>query len=272
METHKLPELKKIFKEYKKKGLIKKNLTGLNKKQILYEIGNIPINIPGNGLKDVIKSVKDYLFFPTSKMSKKSQDVLDKYKDVNIKSIKVFREPIQSSIQSFLNLVSLGKFNEAKKNANFDNLFHLYMVLKLDNGTDILIEKNENIYIRDDFNKSKDNESIDIDISDKKLSKGSTMNLDTLLYNTEKLMGKFYFYQYNAKSNNCQDFLMNILKANGLADKKYSDFIKQDLEVLFQNLPSWSNKFSQVFTDLRAKITEIFGLGVKRNKRKKTNL
>ena len=262
MESLKLPELKKLYKDYKKKGLIKKNLTGLNKKQIIAEIKKC--NIQGEGLKDIIKSVKDYLFFPSSKMPKKSQDVLDKYKNENIKAIRVYREPIQSSIQSFLNLVSLGKFNEAKKNANFDDLFHLYTIFTLDSGKEILIEKNENIYIRDDFNKSKDNENIAIDIS--RFATDKRFDLDTILYNTEKLMGKFYFYQYNAKSNNCQDFIINILKANGLDNKKYIDFIKQDVEVLFQNLPSWSNKFTQVFTDFRAKINEIFGLGIRRKK------
>jgi hypothetical protein len=263
MDSLKLVELKKLYKEYKKKGLIKKNLTGLNKKEILDEIKKC--NIQGEGLKDIIKSVKDYLFFPSSKMPKKSQEILNKYKNENIKSIKVYREPIQSSIQSFLNLVSLGKFNEAKKNANFDDLFHLYAIFTLDSGKEILIEKNENIYIRDDFTKSKDNENIDIDIS--RFTTDKRLDLDTILYNTEKLMGKFYFYQYNAKSNNCQDFIINILKANGLDNKKYIDFIKQDVEVLFQNLPSWSNKFTQVFTDFRAKINEIFGLGVKRKLR-----
>ena len=258
METIKLPELKKIFKDYKQKGLIKKNLTGLNKKQIIAEIKKCE-EIHGKGLSDIIKSVKEFLFYPSSKMPKNSQSILDKYKSEPIKSIKIYREPLQANIQGFLNLISNGKLSEAKKKANFDDLFHLYAVITLDNGKEILLEKNENIYIRDDFNKSKDNESINIDIS--RFNTNKRFDLDTLLYNTEKSIGKFDFYQYNAKTNNCQDFLLNILKANGLDNKKYTDFIKQDMETLFQNLPSWSNKFTQFFTDFRSKINEIFGLG-----------
>jgi hypothetical protein len=48
MESLKLPELKKLYKEYKKKGLIKKNLTGLNKKQIINEIKKCQ-EMNGNG-------------------------------------------------------------------------------------------------------------------------------------------------------------------------------------------------------------------------------
>jgi hypothetical protein len=86
---------------------------------------------------------------------------------------------------------------------------------------------------------------------------GSFMNKS----NTEKSIGAFKFYQYNAKSNNCQDFLINILKSNNLLDKKTEIFIKQDTQQLFDNLPSWSNSFTQLFTDLRAKISELIGFG-----------
>lgn len=267
-------ELKIIYKDLKKNGLIKKPLTGLNKKQIINEltklnakasINNSVKDIQGKGLiKDVIKNVKNWLFFPSSKMPEKSQKVLNKYKDKNIKSIKIYREPIDKKIQSFLNFLSLGQYNKAKEISNFDDLYHLYAILELEDGSNILLEKNENIYIRDDYKKNPNSENINITIN-------KSINLDELLYNTEKKAGKFDFYQYNAKTNNCQDFLLMVLKSNDLLNDEAKKFIKQDLETLFQNLPSWSNKFTQLLTDLRSKISEIFGLGNKRKRKiKKT--
>ena len=253
MEKLTVKQLKTIYKKNKKsKGL--KNLNGLRKQDIINEL-------QGKGIKDIIESVKSFLFFPSSKMPEKSQKIFEKYKSNKIKKIEIYREPIQKTIQSFFNLLSLGKYNEAKKE-KYDDLFHLYMLVTLDDGIKLLIEKNENVYIRDEYTKNPDSEKIDIDLDNKDL------DLDNLLYNTEKAITKFKFYQYNAKNNNCQDFMINILKANELDKKEYTDFIKQDLNYLFSKLPSWADKFTSLLTDLRAKISEIFGLG---NKRKKNN-
>ena len=260
MEKLNIKQLKTIYK-FNKKSKNLKNLTGMNKNQIINEL-------LGNGISDIIENVKKFLFFPSSKMPDKSQKIFEKYKSNIIKKIEVYREPIQKNIQTFFNLISLGKYNEAKKNGNYDDLYHLYMILTLDNNKKVLIEKNENVYIRDEYDKNPDTEKIDIDLDNKNI------DLDTLLYNTEKSIGKFKFYQYNAKTNNCQDFLINIFKSNNLDKKEYNDFIKQDLNYLFSKLPSWADKFTSLITDLRGKISEIFGLGLQKKVRvfKKDNL
>jgi hypothetical protein len=254
MDKLTVKQLKTIYKNNKKsKGL--KNLKGLKKQDIINEL-------EGKGIKEVIQAVKSFLFFPSSKMPEKSQKIFEKYKSNKINKIEIYREPIQKTIQTFFNLLSLGKYNEAKKE-KYDDLFHLYMLVTLDNNSKILIEKNENVYIRDEYQKNPDSEKIDIELGNENL------DLDSLLYNTEKAISKFKFYQYNAKTNNCQDFMINILKSNGLDKKEYTDFIKQDLNYLFSKLPSWADKFTSLLTDLRAKISEIFGLGRKQKRQVK---
>jgi hypothetical protein len=65
-------------------------------------------------------------------------------------------------------------------------------------------------------------------------------------------MGNANFTNYSSRKNNCQDFLLNILDANGLNTAEYRKFIKQDLETVFNNLPSYAEKISDFITGASA--------------------
>jgi len=57
------------------------------------------------------------------------------------------------------------------------------------------------------------------------------------------------FFQYDAVKNNCQDFLLNVLKSNGIGDEQDYQFIKQDTEQLFKGLPALK-KVAHLATEL----------------------
>ena len=59
-----------------------------------------------------------------------------------IKSIVVGRNPVQSLVTKALNFLSLGKLEEEIKNMNYDDLYHLFMLVGLDDGSTFLVEKN----------------------------------------------------------------------------------------------------------------------------------
>jgi hypothetical protein len=207
----------------------------------------------GDGLKNILKQ----LFYPTNDMSNNSKKIFEKYKDNKIEKIEIVREPINNKIISFINFITNNKLKLSQEKADIDTLFHLYMILYLDNNKSIVLEKNEKVTLDDKYKKEANNENMIFNVE-------KNISLDELFNNTLKKMGDFKFYQYNSLENNCQDFLLNILEANNLDTKELISFVKQNIEKLIQNLPSYSSKFSQFFTDLASKITEfrdLIGLG-----------
>jgi hypothetical protein len=61
------------------------------------------------------------------------------------------------------------------------------------------------------------------------------ITLDSMMNKTKQRMGS-KFLSYQASSNNCQDFIVAILKANGIGTVKNIEFVKQNTKFLFQNL------------------------------------
>jgi hypothetical protein len=89
------------------------------------------------------------------------------------------------------------------------------------------------------------------------------LTLNVMLANTEKEMGG-KFLKYSAYNNNCQDFIMAVLKSNGLGDDAIYSFVKQDTKSLFSD-NSFLRKVSNTITDIGARVnTAIFGAGSKK--------
>ena len=88
------------------------------------------------------------------------------------------------------------------------------------------------------------------------------ITISELIEKTRKRMGDADFSNYSARKNNCQDFMMNVLSANGLSSPIYTKFIKQDVESVFNNLPSYAEKISDVITGAQALVErQISGEG-----------
>ena len=57
------------------------------------------------------------------------------------------------------------------------------------------------------------------------------------------------FFPYHPSTNNCQDFIMGILKANGINDQNAFNFVKQDTTMIFEN-KGWLSGMAKQVTDL----------------------
>ena len=210
--------------------------------------------------------VKSWLFFPPNKLPNAAAKVFEKYAKEPIKFIQVRREPLQSMVKKFLNFVSFGALENKLKELNYDDVMHLSMLVEFQNGKQVTIEKNERIAIVEGrLERSGKLQAKDVDPS---LIKNIT--LETLLGKAQQAMGDFKFFQYNAKENNCQDFLLGILNANGLNDSNLQQFIKQDASEIFKALPGFFDKFAQGVTDLAGKASEVLGKGKRKIKKKTT--
>lgn len=158
-----------------------------------------------------------------------------------IESITVYRAPIQSLIDKLFNILSMGKFDEAKDTLGYDDLFHLYAILTFNDDTRAIIEKNQDINITDDVSSRDKAESLAIDLG------GQQPTLTMLLENTKKEMGD-RFYSYDAFKNNCQDFIFSMINSNGFMTPEASAFIKQNAGLLLKSLPGFADKFASTAT------------------------
>jgi len=135
--------------------------------------------------------------------------LLSQYGDKQIEMITIYRKPIQSYINVVLNTLSLGQLNKNLREANYDKLFHLYMIVKLSYHEYILIEKNERINIHK-VNK------IDNMIENREINNINNLTINQMLNNTINRIGNDNFYTYKSHSWNCQNFILNVLKSNNL--------------------------------------------------------
>jgi len=227
---------------------------------VMTDIGNI-IKTGKRKLDNTIKrvsSVAKEVFYGATELPRQVQEILKKYGYEEISSITLMRTPVPQLLTGALSLFSAGKFGERMKENEFDELFHLFLEAKLVNGNRIQVEKNERINM---LVNPKSRPKTEIEPIEETLPSG--FNLNTMMANTERFMGKNKFLGYSARDNNCQDFLSAVLRANNLGDGKDIAFIKQDTKSLFEDLP-YLRKLSNTLTDIGAKASAVVsGGGVK---------
>lgn len=195
------------------------------------------------------------IWFPDAKLTGSSVEVLKRYGGFKVVGVYPRRKPVIPAIEKFMNVISLGGYERGKAASNYDKMFHLGVILMLENMRGILVEKNEKVFITDDY------DNIDDEVIEVKYNGGAT--LFEFLENARLRVGDFTFYNYNSLSNNCQAFVNNLLIANNCMTKEAGEWIKQDLGKILKNLPPWVSKISQFVTDSYAKIRQIFGAGAR---------
>lgn len=189
------------------------------------------------------------------------RNILKKYGNEVIVSYKLKRTPVSSLITSAMSIVSLGEFNKRFKNSDYDTLFHLFLEMTTLSGKRISVEKNEviNMQLSPSIRPNEEVEIITSNIP-------PNLTINSLMNNTRKHMRDSKFFNYSAKSSNCQDFILNILKANNIGDQSDIVFVKQDTDYLFKNLPIFQ-KIVNTTTTLGSRIDVIKqGAGKKRKK------
>ena len=189
---------------------------------------------------------------------------IEEHGNKKIDSIIICRSPIQSYINYFLNFITFGKFEEALKSLDYDKLFHLYMIIVLDDNTSFRIEKNEVVKVEMTYEGCNDFVSAPITYPIKVID---------FFENGIKQQPEDFFL-YNAKNNNCQVFITSLLNGNNINTPKINNFVKQDAISIFQQMPEYAEKVSNFITDLGARFDIIRqGNGfVMRKRRRKRRL
>jgi hypothetical protein len=188
------------------------------------------------------------LIFGRNDFSPKVTKILDKYGNLPISKIVINRTPVSKVLTNTMDWISGGDFYKNLKKTPYDKLFHLRIDITTSKGV-VSLEKNEVINADEKPKTVKQAELKQIQ------SIPNNLTIMGMLEATKKQMGS-KFFPYSASSNNCQDFIMAIMKANKIGTKEDFDFVKQNTDVLFKNNPFLKSIADRV-TDLGARVNVI---------------
>lgn len=160
-------------------------------------------------------------------------------------AMNIRRDPIRSFLNTAINLITLGKWNQARKDYAYDKVFHLGVEFELGDGRVYVAEKNQTLNIAPTLPSDKDTERLPVKLPATPLTVGE------MLAKTQAVQGDRYFL-YDAFDNNCQDWIVDLLTANGLSTPENTAFVKQPLEGVLRTLPGYTSKVARVATDLGA--------------------
>ena len=177
----------------------------------------------------------------------KVRAILEKVGNLPITKIVIDRTPVKQVLVELLNIISLGTFKKKLSETPYDKLFHLRLLITLNNGSTVSLEKNEVINMDENPSISKDAELRTIQT----IPQGLTIN--NLLEGGKQKQGD-KFYRYSAYDNNCQDFIVALLTASGVGTGDDIEFVKQQTQQLFTGL---SKKFANLITTAGRKFNEI---------------
>ncbi len=211
--------------------------------------------VEGEGIKEIYQTVKrvaSKLIFGDNSLPENVNKFLKQNGEAKLINGSINRKPISSMINKVLNVFSWGQFQDNLDKTPYDKLFHLSLDIRLSNGKIIKIEKNERITITQIYNID-NNSNNDLNIS------LPNITLNEFINNGYKQMGSDFF-TYNGSTNNCQSFILGLLKGSNALTEEARTFIKQDTKHLFDNMPL-TKRIMDTVTDLAAKASINIYLG-----------
>ncbi len=169
------------------------------------------------------------------------RDFIQRFGGNRITRLIVCRRPIWRIIQTFLNLVSMGKLNANMKKQNYDYLFHLFIIVKFDNIDQLyFIEKNQVVNIGK-YKQDKSDQLVDINLQ-------IPIQLTEFMSKPVQGYGQRIF-EYNPVSANCQIFVLDMLNANGIDTKNVYEFVYQDVSKVLDGYPYQLSTIATIFAN-----------------------
>lgn len=203
---------------------------------------------------EAVKSIGKEILKPRIGYNNLSTKTLKTYGDIPIKELYIIRTPISDKLNTAINLVSLGKWEELKSKYHFDKLFHLGLVAKLGTGKEIIMEKNDVLNITPDFKKESNSEILDVPFK-------QALTINEILEQARQKVGDDKFFLYDSFNNNCQGFIKMLLENQGLFNSKNKEFLFQDLKDIYAELPDYVPKVMSGFTRVGAIVNKLLGKG-----------
>ena len=176
-----------------------------------------------------------------------------------IQAIEVSRAPIASMIKKVMNLISLGQLEKNQKQFNYDDIYHLVLSIQA-NGHWYSFDRRPRVVMAP--GKLSGMSGVDTSkIQTRPISlNGKKITIAEMFKNAINAVGQQKLFSYSGTQNNCQDFVIVMLRASGLLTPGDREFILQDTEKLLQNtgiLP----KVADGVTGLKHRLDGLLGQG-----------
>ena len=217
------------------------NLNNINK--LKYNGGNI--------ITDGFNKVK-HITYNTG--SPQTDRILNKYGNYIIKRATIQRKPIDKILKDIMNVLTNGEFNKHKY--FYDDVFHLSATFELEDPVThkrvfVLTEKRPNIFWTTESSLDREKDQLPL-----KLESFKPITFSQMIAETQVIMSNS-FNTYNAKSNNCQHYILALFDAyfklatgismNQSVFKIIKDYIYQDLS---RYISDFTGSATAVVTDL----------------------
>lgn len=198
-----------------------------------------------------------------NKQPRQITEFLEEYGDYTLDSVRIYRSPVKPYIQFLINLATLGQFEKLKSSYNYDDVFHLYLFCSAsrsrtmgtnrrdntmartdDLGYDTIyfyIEKNERVravVVPQEYGKS----LAEDECRPTKWISNKGLTVQNFIRQAENSQKK-NFWLYDGVNNNCQIFVMSLLRGNNLLTPGDSEFIKQDIPKLIGKKHKHAGRF-----------------------------
>jgi hypothetical protein len=198
------------------------------------------------------------IFGAKLELSNNIKKILRKYGKESIVAIRVGRRPINSKVETAFNLISRGKWEKNRAKYFYDVLFHLFIIITLEDGTKISLEKNSIPTMT--VNDSRCSEQ-SVQCKELNYTKNS-ITLEELVVNPLKRIGKKNYFEYTPFNNNCQKFVGEVLSTFNLYSPEVKEFVYQDITELVKDLPFYVKLIGRTVTDVDATVRKVIGEGV----------
>jgi hypothetical protein len=162
-----------------------------------------------------------------------------------IERILVCRTPVSGTIQRVLNLLSLGKFDEAKRDLVLDKLYHTFMRISyVLNGAhhQVVLEKNEKPYFTESRGRSQE-ENMVVPVTG--------LTIKDFVNDAIRKVGFNRYFVYDAFTNNCQRFVLDNLTSSPQVQVSPAviAFVNQNAEQLLSRIPGYVQPISHLLTN-----------------------
>jgi hypothetical protein len=191
--------------------------------------------------KGIVSNVKNYFHKALTSRPGVVDRLIKQYGDKRVMQVTILRKPVAGGIQKLLNLITLGGFNRAKKEMKYDEVYHLYVNMTLDNGQTIGIEKNQRANVAPAGFPTAGLEASNM------LKINCNVLFKDMIEKAEQAGGDT-FYRYNAVTANCQRFVSVLLNSSGISGS--DNFVMQDATQLIKN--SGLRRVAGAITDVAA--------------------
>lgn len=189
----------------------------------------------------LLRRISERVLFPPF-----SRHTFNTYADARVQAIYVCREPVQKYWRSLESIVNYGLrliLGDAIEKCE-EPLYHTNLLIVVESGNAmrfLKLDRSEVIDLSSSFTIGSTLEVRQVPLGRKSLT------IRDMLRRLQRSVPFDNLVKYDIRENNCQAFVLDILRVNGLLKPSMRDFVSQDIHSLLKSLAPAAESASQIY-------------------------